>query len=41
MEMTKKKAELPRTLNRYVCSQKNERQQKKPVTHSIRNQKKN
>ena len=36
----KKKTELPRTLNRCVCPEKNERQQKKPVAHSIKNKKK-
>ena len=34
-ERTQKK-----TLNRCLCPQKNERQQKKPVTHGIRNKKK-
>ena len=40
MKGLRKQTELPRTLNRCVCSQKNERQQKKPVTHGIRKKKK-
>ena len=36
-----KKSELPRTLSRCVCSQKNERQQRKPVIDDIRNKEKN
>ena len=35
-----KKSELPRTLSRCVCPQKNERQQSKPVIDGIRNKKK-
>ena len=35
----KKESELPRTLSRCVCPQKNERQQGKPVIDSIRNKK--
>ena len=35
------KSELPRTLSRCVCPQKNERQQRKPVIDGIRNKKKN
>ena len=34
------KTELPRTLNRCICSQKNEMQQRKPVIEGIRNKKK-
>ena len=40
MKGLRKKTELPRTLNRCVCPEKNERQQKKPVAHSIKNKKK-
>ena len=35
-----KKSELPGTLSRCVCPQKNERQQRKPVIDGIRNKKK-
>ena len=38
-ERTQKKTELPRTLNRCVRPQKNERQKKQPVAHGIRNKK--
>ena len=36
MKGLRKQTELPRTLNRCECSQKNGRQQKKPVTRGIR-----
>ena len=36
-----KKSELPRTLSRCVCPQKNERQQWKSVIDGIRNKEKN
>ena len=35
------KSELPRTLNRCVCPQKNERQKRKPVIDGIRNKERN
>ena len=36
-----KKSELPRTLSRCVCPQKNEQQQRKPVIDGIRNKERN